>query len=42
MLELVQLSNAEKDSCVEGQLYTHVGFALGGRKYFSDVVAATF
>ena len=38
--ELVQLSNAEKDSCMEGQLYTHVGFALGGRKYFSDVVAA--
>ena len=38
--ELMQLSNAEKDSCMEGQLYTHVGFALGGRKYISDVLAA--
>ena len=38
-LELVQLSNAEKNSDIEEYLYTHVGIVLG-QKYFSDIVVA--
>ena len=38
--ELVQLANAQRDSVMDGHLYTHVGFLLGGRKYYSDFVVA--
>ena len=38
--ELVQLSNAEKNSDMEGYLHVNVGFVLGGHKYFSDIVVA--
>lgn len=38
--ERVQLSNAEEGSIMEGLLYSHVGFQLGGQKYFSEVVVA--
>ena len=39
-LELVQLANAQRDSVMDGHLYTHVGFLLGGRKFYSDFVVA--
>ena len=38
--ELVQLSNAEKNSDMEGYLYMNVGFVLGGQKYFLAIVVA--
>ena len=38
--EVVQLANAQRDSVMDGRLYTHVGFWLGGRKYYSDFVVA--
>ena len=38
--KLVQLANAQRDSVMDGHLYTHVGFLLGGRKFYSDFVVA--
>ena len=38
--EVVQLRNAQKDSTMPGKLWKHVGFQLGGRKYFMDIVEA--
>ena len=38
--EVVQLRNAQKDSKMPGKLWKHVGFQLGGRKYFMDFVEA--
>ena len=38
--ETVQLANAQKDSGMEGKLFSHVGFILGGRKYYIDIVVA--
>ena len=38
--EVVQLANAQRDSVMDGRLYTHVGFLLGGQKYYSDFVVA--
>ena len=38
--ELMQLANAQRDSVMDGHLCTHVGFLLGGRKYYSDFVVA--
>ena len=40
MPEIVQLANAQKDSGMEGKLFNHVGFMLGGRKYYLDIVVA--
>ena len=40
ILETVQLANAQKDSSMEGKLFSHVGFILGGRKYYIDIVVA--
>ena len=38
--ETVQLVNAQKDSDMEGKLFSHEGFILGGRKYYIDIVVA--
>ena len=38
--ETVQLANAQKDSGMEGKLFSHVGFILGGGKYYIDIVVA--
>ena len=38
--EVVQLANAQRDSVMDGRLYTHGGFLLGGWKYYSDFVMA--
>ena len=38
--ETVQLANAQKDSGMKGKLFSHVGFILGGRKYYIDIVVA--
>ena len=38
--ETVMLRNAKKDSVIQGYVWKHVGFQLGGRKYFCDIVEA--
>ena len=38
--ETVMLRNAKKDSAMQGDVWKHVGFQLGGRKYFCDIVEA--
>ena len=38
--ETVMLRNAKKDSAMQGYVWKHVGFQLGGRKYFCDIVEA--
>ena len=38
--ETMMLRNAKKDSAMQGYVWNHVGFQLGGRKYFCDIVKA--
>ena len=38
--DVVMLRNAEKGSMMEGVVWKHVGFQLGGRKYYWDIVEA--
>ena len=38
--ETVMLRNAKKNSAMQGYVWKHVGFQLGGRKYFCDIVEA--
>lgn len=39
-VEQVELCNAQKDAVMMGTLWPHVGFNLGGRKYYCDVIEA--
>ena len=36
----VELCNAQKDAVMMGTLWPHIGFNLGGRKYYCDVIEA--
>ena len=38
--ETVMIRNTKKDSAMQGYVWKHVGFQLGGRKYFCDIVEA--
>ena len=38
--DVVMLRNAEKGFMMEGVVWKHVGFQLGGRKYYWDIVEA--
>ena len=38
--DVVMLRNAEKGSMMEGVVWKNVGFQLGGRKYYWDIVEA--
>ena len=39
-MEQVELCNAQKDAVMMGTLWPHIGFNLGGRKYYCDVIEA--
>ena len=39
-MEQVELCNAQKDTVMMGTLWPHIGFNLGGRKYYCDVIEA--
>ena len=37
-MEQVELCNAQKDAVMMETLWPHIGFNLGGRKYYCDVI----